>query len=98
MPVHVIGDGFGERPGDPELGQLAGPPVMHRLALVDALVPAVGRDRLHLPSPIRLDGDAARFRAAGQPPHEVQPAQVLFHLGRRPVGVAGPDQVQQATP
>jgi len=52
MPVHVIGDGFGERPGDSEPGELAGPPVVHRLVRFDALVPAAGRVRLHLPSPV----------------------------------------------
>jgi uncharacterized protein YecE (DUF72 family) len=98
VPVHVIGDGFGEGPGDPEQGELAGPPVMHRLVLVDALVPAAGRVRLHLPSPVRLDGDAARFRAAGQPPHQAQTTKVLLHLGRRPVGGADPDQLHQTTP
>jgi len=67
----VISDGFGKRPGDPQPGELAGPPVVYRLVLVDALVPDVGRDQLHLPSPVRLDGC--------------------------PIGVADPDQVQQAT-
>jgi hypothetical protein len=43
-----------------------------------------------------LDGDSARFGVAGQLPHEVQPTQVLFHLGRRPLGVARADEVKQA--
>jgi uncharacterized protein YecE (DUF72 family) len=42
VPVHVIGDGFGERPGDSQSGQLPGPPVVdERLIHVNGLVPAV---------------------------------------------------------
>ena len=94
MPVDVVGDRFGERPGDPQPGELPGPPVVNqRLIVVDGLVPALVHFLLRY---INLDGDAARFRAAGQAPHEVQPAQVLLHLGRCPVGVAGPDRLQQA--
>ncbi|HEV2257066.1 MAG TPA: DUF72 domain-containing protein [Streptosporangiaceae bacterium] len=46
MPVHVIGDGFGERPRDPQSGQLPGPPVVdERLVVVNALVLALVHDR-----------------------------------------------------
>jgi hypothetical protein len=35
VPVHLIGNRFGEGPGDPQLDQLAGPPVVYeRLARV----------------------------------------------------------------
>jgi uncharacterized protein YecE (DUF72 family) len=45
VPVHVIGDGFGERPGDPQPGQLPGSPVVgERLVVVNALVPALVHD------------------------------------------------------
>jgi uncharacterized protein YecE (DUF72 family) len=48
VPVHVIGDGFGQRPGDPQPGQLPGPPVVgERLMVINALVPAL----VHGPSP-----------------------------------------------
>jgi uncharacterized protein YecE (DUF72 family) len=58
VPVHVIGDGFGERPGDPQSGQLPGPPVVdERLIVVNSLVPALVHDRS--PWLLFLDGDVA---------------------------------------
>src|SRR5580693_4207829 len=48
VPVHVIGDGLGGRRGDPQSGQLPGPPVVdERLIVVKGLVPAL----VHFPSP-----------------------------------------------
>jgi hypothetical protein len=46
MPVDVVGDGFGQGPGNPEPGQLPGPPVMdERLIMDNVLVPALGWNR-----------------------------------------------------
>jgi uncharacterized protein YecE (DUF72 family) len=62
VPVHVIGDGFGERQGDPQSGQLPGPPVVdERLIVVNALVPALVHDR----SPWLLHGCLPRGPGSG---------------------------------
>jgi len=42
MPVDVVGDRFGERPGNPQPGELPGPPVVNqRFIVVDGLVPVL---------------------------------------------------------
>jgi uncharacterized protein YecE (DUF72 family) len=46
MPVHVIGDGFGDPSGDAQAGQLPGPPVVdNRLLAVNGLVHVLVHDR-----------------------------------------------------
>src|SRR6185437_11516421 len=49
VPVHVTGDGFGQRPGESQPDQLGRPPVVE-LALVDDLVPGDRLDGLHVAS------------------------------------------------
>src|ERR1700733_14737800 len=51
VPVHVVGDGFGQGPGEPQPGQLGRAPVVE-LSLVDDLVPGDRLDRLHGSSPV----------------------------------------------
>src|SRR5580704_584572 len=62
VPVHVIGDGFGQRPGESQPDQLGRPPVVE-LALVDDLVPGDRLDGLHVASG-NPGIPAARSRAA----------------------------------
>src|SRR5690349_12021623 len=51
VPVHVVGDGLGQGPGEPQPGQLGRAPVVE-LSLVDDLVPGDRLDRLHRSSPV----------------------------------------------
>jgi len=74
MPVHVVGDGFGQGPGEPQPDELGRPPVVE-LALVDDLVPGETTGVTRSASLGWSSGEVG--------PSDVADLALLLHLGQR---------------